>query len=123
MIGRWEPRPATKPSPWLIGLLLLGSLSWLSPIVSAARRIHRTQAVEQQAAADDIVLTLQSTGDLCVRGTSIASSKPIALIGGQTVTVGEQVQLDGRGYRVTRIEPDQVRLRRLAETAAPGMVR
>lgn len=104
----FDLRTSTKSSRWLAALVLLGCLCWLSPMVSAARRLRASQP--RASVSKEIVLTLQSTGDMCVRGTSVANDRRVALIGGQTVAVGELVHLENRRYQVVEIESDRVRL-------------
>jgi hypothetical protein len=116
MVWGWHSHTSTKSSPWLIALVLLGAFLWLSPIVSAARRMRAFQP--RASLSQDIVLTLQSSGDLCVRGTSVADARRVAVIGGQTVALGEHVLLENRRYHVVAIESDQVRLRPVTDAAA-----
>lgn len=119
MVWGFDSHTSTKSSRWLIALVLLGAFCWLSPMVSAARRMRASQP--RAAVSKDVVLTLQSSGDLCVRGTSVANERRVALIGGQTVALGELIQLENRKYQVVEIESERVRLTPMtAETSRPA---
>lgn len=108
----------TVTSPWLLVLVLIGVFGWLTPMVSAARRTHRSAASAPVTAGDEIVIPVPSTGDLCVRGTAISDSSRIAVLGERTVSLGEILRWHGQSYRVVTIEAEEVRLRRTIEAAS-----
>lgn len=111
----WEP---TVTSPWLMVLVLIGVFGWLTPMVSAARRLHRAPARVPVIASEEIVIPVPSTGELCVRGTAISDSQRIAVLGERTVSLGETIRWDDQSYRVVAIEAEAVRLQRTVEAAS-----
>lgn len=108
MIALFAPNSPHRKSPLVLGLLLIGSVTWLSPMVAAARR---PRPPEQSSAPREIVLPLASTtGDVCVQGTSIAGEHRYTVIDGRVVRQGEQIRREGTSFRVVKIEAESVRL-------------
>ena len=108
----------TVTSPWLLVLVLIGVFGWLTPMVSAARRSHRSPASVPVVTSEEIVIPVRSTGELCVRGTAISESNRIAVLGERTVSLGETIRWDGLSYRVVTIDAEAVRLKRTVDAAS-----
>ena len=117
MVGKRKNLGPTSVSPWLVILFLIGVIGWLPPMVSAARRFSRTTTIPVPQ-AEDIVIPVQSTGEVCVRGTSISDSNRMAILGERTISLNETVHFEGHHYRVVAITAEDVRLRRISDTAS-----
>ncbi len=109
MLWEFPSRSRDGLSPWVIGLLLVGTMGWLTPMVAAALRPHRASPVKP----DEIILGVNSASELCVQGTSVAGAKRYALFNGKTIALGETVKVDQQNYRIVEITTEQVHLHRV----------